>query len=107
MLAGATSVRELAAILEHADLVVSNDTGIAHLAAALHRPLVALYGPTSPALTGPLGDRERVAVIHRPECCPQIPCYAPNHASHPGMQAISVDEVYEAAHRLLQNTHVS
>ena len=101
VLAGQTSLRELGACLEQARLVVSNDTGILHIAAALGRPLVALYGPTSPALTGPLGDARRMAVLHHPDCCPQIPCYHPRHPSHPGMDAISVEEVYAAAARLL------
>ena len=101
VLAGQTSVRELGACLEQARLVVSNDTGILHIAAALGRPLVALYGPTSPVLTGPLGDARRMAVLHHPDCCPQIPCYHPRHPSHPGMDAISVEEASAAAARLL------
>jgi len=101
VLAGQTTLRQLGACLERARLVVSNDTGILHLGAALRRPVVALYGPTSPALTGPLGDPERTIVLHRPDCCPQIPCYRPDDPPHPGMQAISVEEAEEAARRLL------
>ncbi len=102
MLAGKTTLRQLAACLEHAQLVVSNDTGITHLAAALKRPLIALYGPTLPSLTGPLGDPRKIIVIHHPDCCPTVPCYQPAHPGYPGMAAIHVDEVAEAAARLLQ-----
>lgn len=101
MLAGRTTFRQLAACLEQADVVISNDTGVLHIAAALHRPLVALYGPTSPQLTGPLGNTSRIIVLHHPDCCPNIPCYTPDHPPHQGMDAITVDEVYDAACELL------
>ena len=102
VLAGQTSLRQLAACLEQAQLVIANDTGVLHVAAALRRPVVALYGPTSPAVTGPLGEPERTVVVHHPDCCPQIPCYRPEHPAHPGMDAISVEEVYAAACHLLE-----
>ena len=102
VLAGHTSFRQLGACLEQAQLVVSNDTGVAHIAAALARPLVALYGPTSPALTGPLSDPGRTTVLHHPGCCPSIPCYSPDRPPHAGMDSITVDEAYEAAKKLLE-----
>ena len=101
VLAGRTSLRQLAACLERASLVVSNDTGVLHIACALKRPVVALYGPTSPAITGPLGDPASTVVIHHPDCCPRIPCLRPEHPHHPGMASITVDEVYAAAQQLL------
>ena len=104
VLAGHTTLRILAACLEQARLVVSNDTGVLHIAAALRRSLVALYGPTSPRLTGPLGDPQRMRVLHHFDCCPQIPCYQPDHPVHPGMNAITVEEVYAAACQLLERT---
>lgn len=106
-LAGETTVRQLGALLEQAHLVISNDTGVLHIAAALQRPLVALYGPTSPALTGPLGDPRRMAVLHHPGCCPRIPCYAPDHPPHPGMDSITVEEVCAAAMQLLERADAS
>ncbi|MBI3324786.1 MAG: lipopolysaccharide heptosyltransferase II [Candidatus Omnitrophica bacterium] len=104
VLAGKTTIRQLAACLERAALVVSNDTGVLHLASAVGRPVVALYGPTSPALTGPIGDPTRTRVIHHPDCCPAIPCLKPDHPGYPGMDAITVDEVYAAAGGLLDRT---
>lgn len=100
--AGQTTLRALAALLEQAHLVIANDTGVLHVAAALHRPLVALYGPTSPLFTGPLGDEGHSTIIHHPECCPTVPCYDAAHPPHAGMASISVDEVYDAAVRLLK-----
>jgi heptosyltransferase-1/heptosyltransferase-2 len=101
VLAGRTSLGLLAACLEQADAVVSNDTGVLHVAAALRRPVVALYGPTSPQLTGPLGEPQRTVVLHHPDCCPSIPCYRPDHPGAPGMDAITVDEAYAAVCRVL------
>ncbi len=103
VLAGRTQLRQLAAILERACLVVANDTGVLHLAAALNRPVVALYGPTSPVLTGPLGDPRRTIVLHHSDSCPRIPCYGSNHPGYPGMDAISVDEAYAAAVQLMES----
>lgn len=103
--AGEMTLRQLSASLERAHLLVSNDTGVLHIAAALRRPLVALYGPTSPTLTGPLGDPSQMVVLHHSDCCPEIPCYQPDHPSHPGMDSITVDEVYEAACQLLKTVN--
>ena len=55
-----------------ADLVVSNDSGLMHVAAALAKPLVALYGSSSPEHTPPLGDAVRIARIEGLACSP---CY--------------------------------
>jgi len=55
-LAGETTIVELASTLEHADLVVSNDSGPAHMADHLGAPTIVLFGPETPVLWGPLGD---------------------------------------------------
>jgi len=54
-----TSLRELAAVLRDAELVVGGDTGPLHLAAALGTPLIGLYGPTNPRRNGPYGQLDR------------------------------------------------
>ncbi len=59
-LAGRTSLGEWIALMKTCDLVVCNDSGGMHLAAAVGTPLVALYGITDPARTGPLGVNCRV-----------------------------------------------
>ena len=59
-LTGQTSLHQLIALLQTARVVVSGDTGPMHLAAALGRPVVALFGPADPARTGPWGAGHRI-----------------------------------------------
>ncbi len=69
--AGRTSLVDAVDLLAACRAVVSNDSGLMHVAAAVARPLVAVYGSTSPAFTPPLG--ERVAVAHIELDC--RPCF--------------------------------
>ena len=54
-LAGATAVGLLPALLSKASLLITNDSGPMHIAAAVGTPVVALFGPTSAVRTGPYG----------------------------------------------------
>ncbi len=63
---GMTTLRELAAVLSLADLVVSNDSGPLHLAAAMGKPVLAPFTCTSPVRTGPYGQPEGAVLTHVP-----------------------------------------
>lgn len=65
---GKTTLREMAALLQACDVVVSCDTGALHMAIALNRPVVALFGPTNPAEWGPLTGPYRVIQNHDMDC---------------------------------------
>ncbi len=70
-LAGRTSLRELPAVIAEARAMLTNDSGPMHVAAAVGTPVVAVFGPTNPARTGPYGPGH-CAVAGRAPCSP---CY--------------------------------
>jgi heptosyltransferase II len=71
-LAGATSLHELCAGLKSCRMLLTNDTGAMHVAAAVGTPVVALFGSTSPELTGPSipGDKTQACLTARVPCSP-------------------------------------
>jgi heptosyltransferase-2 len=90
--AGAFTLRESAAIIERASLLVTNDSFPLHLATALGRPVVAVFGPTSPAFGfGPLQPEDRV-VEH-----PALPCRPCSAHGPPGCPL--------AHHRCMREVH--
>ena len=69
-LAGQTSLRELAAALKLCRVVISNDTGPMHVAAALGTPVVVPFGSTSPEMTGPFLGANATILRHPVSCAP-------------------------------------
>lgn len=92
-LVGRDSPELLPFLLARLDALVSVDTGVAHLAAALGVPVVTLFGPTDPGLTAPRGAGSRV-IWKRPPCAPCFLSECP--IEHPCMRSIEVEEVLEA-----------
>ncbi len=101
-LAGLLSVGQSAALLERADMLLSNDSGPVHLAAAVDTPVVAIFGRDQPGLSpkrwGPLGDQHKI--LHKDVGCET--CLAHNCTiDFKCLTELSVDEVYAACQQLL------
>lgn len=99
VIGGEGDVLHLASAIYHCSVVVTNDSGPLHLAAALAVPSVSIFGPTDPARTVIPGATR---VVQKPVSCG--PCYERECPlrDHRCMTEISVDEVYSAAVGLLQ-----
>lgn len=96
-LTGRTSLTQLIAVLARADVVVSNDSGAMHLAAALGRPVVAIFGPTDERATRPVGPHD---VLTASTFC--RPCHLRDcPIDHRCMKRISADTVFAAVSRQL------
>ena len=95
---GRTNLKEVMALLERAAIVVTNDSGPMHLAAALGRPMVAVFGPTDPARTGPYG---------RPDTVVRAVDDTRHHFRHndnSAIAAVTVEAVLAAVDRQLQTS---
>jgi len=88
-LGGKTSLSELSCLYKKALLVVTTDSGPMHLAAALNTPVIALFGPTDPARTGPYGVNHTVIRADLP-CSP---CFLKKCATKKCMQDITPEQV--------------
>ena len=98
-LVGRTSVGALCDILARCQAVVSNDSGTMHLAAALGRPVVAIFGPTDERATRPLGPHE---LLSAPVFC--RPCLLRDcPIDHRCMKRITVDHVFAAVAKCLDS----
>lgn len=98
MMTGKTSLAQVAAVLSLVDLLVTNDTGPAHIAAGLGRPTLVIFGPTNPLTTRPFSPVAEI-VRHPPDCAPCMLRDCP--IDHRCMTAISPHDVFERARLLL------
>jgi heptosyltransferase I len=98
-LAGETNLKELIAIMRHAEVVITNDSGPMHIAAALNIPVIAIFGPTSPKRTGPYGAGH--IVLQSPADC--VPCFKRECKDNMRcMNEITPDAVYQAVLEVLR-----
>jgi lipopolysaccharide heptosyltransferase I len=93
---GAFSLPRTAALFREAGVVVTGDTGPMHMAVAVGTPVVALFGPTSPQLTGPYAA-DAIVLDKQIECAPCLERRCPLKYDPPKcMELITVEEVYDA-----------
>ena len=107
-LAGKASILETAAVIKNCDLFISNDSGLMHLASAMHVPVIGLFGPTSSAKNAPVGRQTQV--IRDTQSCPANQNYLCDNCEFPYkndrrtplcLDRITVEEVVQAAETLL------
>jgi len=101
VLTGKTSLDQITAVLSTVDLIVTNDTGPAHIGAALGRPTLVIFGPTNPLTTRPFAPVAEI-LRHPPDCAPCMLRDCP--IDHRCMTAITVEEVFERSHALLKRS---
>ena len=91
---GKTKLKTLGAIFKKAKKVISNDSGPMHIAVGVKTPVVALFGPTSPRITGPYGEGVYEILQKKVDC--EIPCYRLSCKDNRCMKAITVEDVLGA-----------
>jgi heptosyltransferase-2 len=97
---GKTTLGQLATLLSRCRLLLTNDSGAMHVAAATQTPILALFGPTDPAKTSPYGVRYRL-LRREVGCSPCLLRECPT--DHRCMAGIKVEEVLRAASALLES----
>lgn len=111
---GLGSIQKTAAILKRCDLLVSNDTGVMHLGAAMGTPTVGLFGPVAPRHWAPIGPRATFVYETRERCSPCVDVYSnrrPTVCTHADtgrcMWDIDVPSVLSAARRVIRGQWLS
>ena len=101
--AGYTNLKAAGAIFKKANLTISGDSGPLHIAASVGATVLALFGPTSPAITGPIGSG-RIALMHKPLEC-RVPCYDAACNDNRCMREIKVEDVLAEVKKLEEDAH--
>jgi lipopolysaccharide heptosyltransferase II len=98
-----TSLKQLGAVLKKCSVLVTNDSGPMHIAAALGTPVVAIFGPTNPELQGPVGAPHVVVQNAALNClgCNFTTC----PIDHPCMKELRVEDVHAAFRKLFTSVH--
>jgi heptosyltransferase-2 len=104
VLTGKTELAQAVAVLSLVNLLVTNDTGPAHIASAFNRPTLVIFGPTNPLTTRPLSGSAEI-LRQPPECAPCMLRDCP--IDHRCMTAISPDEVFARAVTMLERDAMS
>ncbi len=101
VLTGETTLAESVAVISLASLIISNDTGPAHIAGALGRPTLVIFGPTNPVTTRPYSASAEV-IREPPLCAPCMLRECP--IDHRCMTRVTPERVYTSALKLLSQS---
>ncbi len=101
-LCGQTSLEDAVDLLSLAKVAITNDSGLMHIAAAVGRPVVVLYGSITPKYTPPLTDKAEIQYLDL-DCSPCWKKECP-YGHYNCMQNIEVSRVYESAKKLLKGS---
>lgn len=99
-LCGQTSLEEAVDLLSLVRVAITNDSGLMHIAAAVGRPVVAIYGSITPKYTPPLTDKKEIQYLGL-ECSPCWEKQCP-YGHYNCLKNIEVDRVFESAQKLLK-----
>jgi ADP-heptose:LPS heptosyltransferase len=100
--AGAVGIADLPALIAGLDLLISADTGVAHVAYATDTPSLTLFWRSDPARSGPLYHLDRHRVIARVPLCP--PCHTRDCRYPDCANGITVDRVLDVARAMLSRS---
>ncbi len=96
---GQTNLKQLGVLFQKSDLVISADSGPLHIAMAMNARTISLFGPTSVAITGPMGHGPH-SVLRPKELACKVPCYETDCPDNVCMKAITADQVLDEVERL-------
>lgn len=102
-LAPQTDVSEMAGLISNCDIVIANDSGPMHIAAALKIPTIGIFGPTDPLKHGPYSSNSDYLILDELDCiiCNKLIC----PINHECMKNLSPGKLVEKARRLLNEKH--
>ncbi len=98
VLCGRTNLKQFGALAERANFVISGDSGPMHIAVAMKSNTIALFGPTSPHLTGPSGAGNYRVIQKDIDC--EVPCYDPACRNYRCMDTITVEDVLKVCEEM-------
>ncbi|MDD5363577.1 MAG: glycosyltransferase family 9 protein [Ignavibacteria bacterium] len=100
-----SSIRYLAAIIKKCDVIAGNDSGPLHIAGAMGKPVLGIYGPTNPKLQGPYGEQNVIAENTKLEClhCNLLECPIGNIC----MTELSKEYLVEKFVELINKNHLT
>ena len=107
-LCGKTTIRQLGALLSLSRLVISADSGPLHIASGMGVPVIGLFGPTDPNITGPRGQDQCFIIKNVPSQC-TLPCYEEHCPLNECMSDIGADRVLSIIkkHYLLETYEIT